>query len=89
MKKPSRITLAFLLLLAPTAYSAETIMCNGFYNNVSRKVAHIERLGTGLSKLAQDKLFEDLKIDLQLCISNCDSRKFNFCNDVAKSFESR
>ncbi|ESQ17047.1 MAG: hypothetical protein N838_17435 [Thiohalocapsa sp. PB-PSB1] len=87
MTLPPKIAALVFVLSASNGHAGDTIMCQGFYDNVSRKVAHVERLGNDLSKLAVNRLFEDLKTDIQLCISHCDGGKFDYCNRVAKWFE--
>jgi len=89
MNSFSRFTLVSLAFAATSAFAAEGIMCDTYYTTVARKAAQIDRLGANLSRLASDQLFDDLKIDVKLCISNCEGRKFDYCNDVARFFERR
>lgn len=85
-----RFTYAILLgtLIQPCiVIAAEGPMCSFYHTDVNRKVKQIKSYGPNLSRLAQDKLYEDLKFDLKQCLAECESQKFKYCNDVAMKLE--
>lgn len=86
------ILVAFLIgfLVQPTlSFAAEGYMCNKYHLDVDRKVKNIQSFGPNLSRMAQDKLYEDLKFDTKQCLAECEGQKFKLCNDVALAIEQK
>lgn len=78
----------FGLLIQPCiGIAAEGPMCSYYHTDVNRKVKQIKSYGQNLSRMAQDKLYEDLKFDLKQCLAECESQKFKYCNDIAITIE--
>ena len=91
-KYMKNLTIALLagFLIQPTlSLSAEGYMCNYYYADVDRKVNLIKSYGPNLSRMAQDKLYDDLKFDTQQCLAQCEGEKFKFCNQVAFAIEQK
>ena len=84
-----KFTVMLFLLVAnqQLSFATEGTMCSYYYDNVTRKVNNINRMGTDLSSMAKQKLYEDLIFDTKQCISNCEGKKFDYCNKVAKDIE--
>jgi hypothetical protein len=80
---------AWFLFLPTVSFAAEGVTCNIFYTDVDRKVRSIKSYGTNLSRMARDKLYEDLKFDTAQCLAECEGQKFKFCNDVALAIEQK
>jgi hypothetical protein len=86
--------LTFVLLagisIQPTlSFSAEGLTCNIWYADVKRKVKHIKSYGSNLSRMAQDKLYNDLIFDTTQCLAECEGEKFKFCNEVSLAIEQK
>ena len=89
-KYMKNLTIALLagFLIQPTlSLSAEGLMCNSYYSDVARKVNLIKSYGPNLSRMAQDKLYDDLKFETKMCLAECEGEKFKFCNQVAFAIE--
>lgn len=84
-----KFTMVLFLLVAnqQLSFASEGFMCNTYYEKVTRKVNNINRMGTDLSSMAKQKLYEDLIFDTKQCISECEGKKFDYCNKVAKDIE--
>ena len=80
---------AVISMLPTISFAAEGITCNTWYSDVDRKVRSIKSYGTNLSRMARDKLYEDLKFDTAQCLAECEGQKFKFCNDVALAIEQK
>ena len=95
MKTPKymkNLTIALLagFLIQPTlSFSAEGLLCNSYYADVDRKVKLVKSYGPNLSRMAQDKLYDDLKFDTKQCLAQCEGEKFKFCNQVAFAIEQK
>jgi hypothetical protein len=82
------VTLLMAVLIQPgLSFAAEGPMCSYYHPSVQRKVKSIKSFGPDLSRMALQKLYEDLKFDTRECLSECEGQKFKFCNDVAKAIE--
>ena len=86
------LTIALLagFLIQPTlSLSAEGLTCNIWYEKVDRKVNLIKSYGPNLSRMAQDKHYDDLKSETKQCLAECEGEKFKFCNQVAFAIEQK
>ena len=91
-KYMKNLTIALLagFLIQPTlSLSAEGLTCNIWYEKVDRKVNLIKSYGPNLSRMAQDKLYDDLKFDTKQCLAECEGEKFKLCNQVAFAIEQK
>lgn len=91
-KYMKNLTIALLagFLIQPTlSLSAENLTCNLWYENVARKVNLIKSYGPNLSQMAQETLYNDLKLETQQCFSACEGEKFKLCNQVAFAIEQK
>jgi hypothetical protein len=79
------ITLCFIFLYS--AIAKEGYMCSYYYDSIIRKVNIIEQKKSDLSNMALKKLYNDLTFEVNQCFSNCEGKKFNYCNKVAKEIE--
>jgi len=84
MKKSVLIT----LILSSAIFAKEGYMCSTYYESITRKVNIINSYGSDLSKMAEKKLYKDLEFETGHCISECQGKKFKFCNNIAKKIES-
>jgi len=84
MKKIILLSTLFILLYPVSVIAEEGYMCNSYYKDVQRKAKIIDSYGFNLSSMAKRKLFKDLKLDTEQCISLCEGEKFKYCNNVAK-----
>jgi hypothetical protein len=80
---------AVISMLPSISFAAEGVTCNIHYTDVDRKVRAIKSYGTNLSRMARDKLYDDLKFDTSQCLAECEGQKFKFCNDVALAIEQK
>ena len=81
-------TILTIIVLSSSIMASEHIWCDGYYQDVVRKVDNMQTHGSNLSKMAENKLYKELKSDTSQCISYCGGNKFSFCNKVAKDIES-
>ena len=91
-KYMKNFTIALLagFLIQPTlSFSAEGLLCQLYFDKVDRKVNLIKSYGPNLSRMAQDKLYDDLKSETKLCLAECEGEKFKFCNQVAFAIEQK
>ena len=79
--------LCLVVVIQEFANAVESVMCNYYYQNVQRKVNNIQNNSNNLSSMAKQKLYNDLVIDVKQCISDCEYKKFDYCNQVAKEIE--
>ena len=77
------LTAAALAFSMPSI-SEEGYMCNYYYKNVQRAEKNIKAFGDELSVIAKNKLHNDLRFATKQCISQCEERKFRYCNDISK-----
>lgn len=84
MKKVFLLTIIFI----STVVAKEGSMCHFYYDAVERKATIIDSYGSDLSKLAEKKLYNDLRYETGECISQCEGTKFSYCNKIAKKIES-
>ena len=75
---------AFMLLNPMATVAKEGYMCDTYYKNIQRKEKNIKDYGSDLSIMAKRKLFKDLIFDTEQCISECEGRKFKYCNKISK-----
>lgn len=88
--KPLLVALLMGVLIQPAAtFAAEGPMCSYYHPSVERKVKSIKSYGSDLSRMALEKLYEDLKFDTRECLAECEGQKFKFCNEVAKAIEQK
>jgi hypothetical protein len=91
-KYVKNLTIALLVgfSIQPTlSFSAEGLTCNSWYTDVKRKVKLVKSYGSNLSRMAQDKLYDDLIFDTKQCIAECEGEKFKFCNEVSSAIEQK
>ena len=82
------ISICFGLSIYPhISIAKETVMCGPYVSNVERKVRLLKSYGPNLSKMARNKLYEDLKFDTEQCLAECEGNSFRFCNGVALAIE--
>ena len=62
----------------------EGYLCPNWYEHVQRKEKIIKSYGADLSDMAKLRLFDDLKTEVKLCISECEGAKFKYCNEISK-----
>ena len=89
MKNLKMALLAWFLFLPTVSFAAEGYLCKNYHADVERKVKNIQSYGPNLSRMAQDKLYEDLKYDTKQCLTECEGQRFKFCNDVAIAIEQK
>ena len=84
-----KFTVMLFLLVAnqQLSFASEGFMCNSYHKHVTRKVNNINRKGNSLSDIAKQQLYADLIFDTKQCISECEGKKFDYCNKVAKDIE--
>ncbi|MCG3662541.1 hypothetical protein L5F37_03915 [Aliarcobacter butzleri] len=75
------------LFVNQSIVAKESPLCEIPYNNVERKVKIINEKKSDLSKMALKKLYSDLIIDVENCISYCEGKKFDLCNNASKEIE--
>lgn len=78
-----------LLFLVSSNIYAEGYMCNYYYDSVTRKFDNLVRGGSNLSQVAKQKTLDDLIFEIKQCASNCETYKFDACNDIANKIERR
>jgi hypothetical protein len=78
------------LSIQPTlSFSAEGLTCNIWYADVKRKVKLVKSYGSNLSRMAQEKLYDDLIFETKQCLAECEGEKFKFCNEVSLAIEQK
>ena len=83
-------SLMFLVIFMPSlSFAAEGSMCSFGYEAVQRAVNNMSSNKGQVSLLAKDEVFKNLKNSLSWCLTECEGKKFDFCNSVAKDFESK
>lgn len=87
-----RLLSVFILVATASSYSAfcysaESVMCQGWYEEVERANSNLTAQGKNLSKLAKETIFSDTKLAIQRCMKDCEKEKFKFCNDFANYLE--
>ena len=75
MKNLTIALFAVISMLPATSFAAEGVTCNIHYTDVDRKVRAIKSYGTNLSRMARDKLYDDLKFDTSQCLAECEGQK--------------
>lgn len=73
--------------ISQSLIAKESPLCEITYDNVERQFNIITQKKSDLSQMAIKKLYSDLTIGVQNCISYCDGKRFDFCNNVAKEIE--
>lgn len=76
-------------ILTQLLLAKESPLCGIPYDNVERKSSIINEKKNDLSDMAIKKLYSDLVNDVRDCISYCESKKFDLCNNVAKEIEKK
>ena len=87
MKKYLIILSTLLSFNVITVIAEEDSMCNLYHKEVISKVGIIKGNVTKLTKIERDKLFGELKLDTEQCISECKGKKLRYCNYIAKWVE--
>lgn len=81
------LSMGLSIVVCQSLIAKEGSMCGYYYDSIARKVNIINQKKNDLSKIAIEKLYEDLKFETKQCISECDGKKFDYCNNVAKEIE--
>jgi hypothetical protein len=80
--------LIFVMAFMPVvSFSAEGILCRMGYESVQRAVNNMNSSGQ-VSLLAKAEVYRELKQKLGYCLTDCEGKKFKYCDSVAKDFES-
>ena len=85
MKKLIALISLSLLIQTGAIQAEEGYSCSAWVENVKRKVGNLEK--KDLSNLARKTLFDSVKIDLKLCLKDCEGARFDYCNKIAKKLE--
>lgn len=77
------------IVVCQSLMAKEGSMCGYYYDSITRKVNIINEKKKDLSQMALKKLFADLSFEVEQCISNCEDKKFDYCNSIAKEIEKK
>ncbi len=81
--------LIFVIALMPVvSLAAEGYLCSMGFEAVQRAVNNMNN-SEQVSLLAKDKVYQELKMKLGFCLTDCEGEKFKYCDSVAKDFESK
>ena len=86
MKTLISVLVLIFLTVMPVA-AEEGNLCDSYYNDVQRKVKFIKSFGNDLSEITKGTLIQDLILDTEGCIGQCEGEKFRYCNEIAKWIE--
>lgn len=77
------------IVVSQSLIAKESPMCEISYNNIERQFNIITEKKSDLSQMALKKLYSDLTMEVQNCISWCEGKKFDLCNNVSKEIEKK
>ena len=77
------------IVVGQSLIAKESPLCEIPYTTVERQFNIITEKKGDLSQMALKKLYSDLTFEVQNCISYCEGKKFDLCNNVSKEIEKR
>ena len=77
-----------MVFMPVVSFAAEGVFCSLGFEAVERAVNNMNT-SEQMSLLAKEHIYKELKHKLELCLTDCEGKKFKYCNSVAKDFESK